>query len=79
MENFSTLNRLTALFPVILILVLTEGKICAAKCPCDIYDAAGTPCVAAHSTVRALYATYNGPLYQVRRTPDTANKKDIDP
>ena len=26
--------------------------------PCDIYGAAGTPCVAAHSTTRALYAAY---------------------
>ncbi|MEO8595160.1 MAG: arabinofuranosidase catalytic domain-containing protein [Candidatus Solibacter sp.] len=38
--------------------------------PCDIYDAAGTPCVAAHSTTRALYAAYNGPLYQIKRTSD---------
>ena len=38
--------------------------------PCDIYGAAGTPCVAAHSTTRALYATYNGPLYQVKRQSD---------
>jgi len=39
--------------------------------PCDIYAAAGTPCVAAHSTTRALYASYNGPLYQVMRLSDT--------
>src|SRR5690349_16309050 len=38
--------------------------------PCDIYAAAGTPCVAAHSTTRALYASYNGPLYQVQRQSD---------
>lgn len=38
--------------------------------PCDIYAAAGTPCVAAHSTVRALFATYRGKLYQVRRLSD---------
>ena len=38
--------------------------------PCDIYGAAGTPCVAAHSTTRALYASYNGPLYQVKRQSD---------
>jgi hypothetical protein len=38
--------------------------------PCDIYAAAGDPCVAAHSTTRALYAAYNGPLYQVRRQSD---------
>jgi hypothetical protein len=37
---------------------------------CDIYAAAGNPCVAAHSTTRALYASYNGPLYQVLRQSD---------
>ncbi len=39
--------------------------------PCDIYASGGTPCVAAHSTTRALYAAYNGPLYQVRRSSDS--------
>ena len=38
--------------------------------PCDIYAAAGTSCVAAHSTTRALYAAYSGNLYQVRRSSD---------
>ena len=38
--------------------------------PCDIYAAAGDPCVAAHSTTRALYAAYNGPLYQIVRQSD---------
>ncbi len=38
--------------------------------PCDIYAAAGDPCAAAHSTTRALYASYNGPLYQVLRQSD---------
>ena len=38
--------------------------------PCDIYAAAGAPCAAAHSTTRALYASYNGPLYQVLRQSD---------
>ena len=38
--------------------------------PCDIYAVAGDPCVAAHSTTRALYASYNGPLYQVLRQSD---------
>ena len=38
--------------------------------PCDIYAAAGCSCVAAHSTTRALYASYNGPLYQVMRQSD---------
>ena len=38
--------------------------------PCDIYGAAGTPCAAAHSTTRALYASYKGPLYQIKRQSD---------
>ncbi len=38
--------------------------------PCDIYAAAGDPCVAAHSTTRALYASYKGPLYQILRQSD---------
>ena len=42
--------------------------------PCDIYQAASTPCVAAHSTVRALYGAYIGNLYQVRKSSGT---KDI--
>ncbi|HXT93170.1 MAG TPA: arabinofuranosidase catalytic domain-containing protein [Trebonia sp.] len=44
----------------------------AAARPCDIYSGAGTPCVAAYSTVRALYRSYNGPLYQVTRAFDGA-------
>src|SRR5271155_4430274 len=40
------------------------------KGPCDIYAAAADPCVAAHSTTRALYASYNGPLYQILRQSD---------
>nr|WP_225845915.1 arabinofuranosidase catalytic domain-containing protein [Streptomyces sp. HPF1205] len=46
----------------------------AAQQPCDIYAAGGTPCVAAHSTVRALYASYSGNLYQVRRSSDSTTK-----
>ncbi len=42
----------------------------ASQGPCDIYAAGGTPCVAAHSTTRALFAAYAGPLYQVQRTSD---------
>jgi hypothetical protein len=42
--------------------------------PCDIYQAANTPCGAAHSTVRALYAAYTGPLYQVQRASDKTTK-----
>ena len=47
------------------------------KGPCDIYAATGDPCVAAHSMTRALYASYNGPLYQVLRQSD-GKTLDID-
>lgn len=38
--------------------------------PCDIYADGNTPCVAAHSTTRALFDNYSGPLYQVQRSSD---------
>jgi hypothetical protein len=40
--------------------------------PCDLYAAGGTPCVTAHSTTRALFASYNGPLYRIQRSSDSA-------
>lgn len=42
--------------------------------PCDIFSHAGTDCVAAHSTIRALFGSYNGALYQVKRASDGATK-----
>jgi non-reducing end alpha-L-arabinofuranosidase len=42
--------------------------------PCDIYATGNTPCVAAHSTTRALYSAYSGALYQVRRASDKSTK-----
>jgi non-reducing end alpha-L-arabinofuranosidase len=44
----------------------------AAQGPCDIFGAAGTPCVAAHSITRSLFGAYDGNLYQVLRTRDNA-------
>jgi len=46
--------------------------------PCDIYASGGTPCEAAYSTTRALYAAYDGALYQVRRASDNTTT-NIDP
>jgi non-reducing end alpha-L-arabinofuranosidase len=46
----------------------------AGALPCDIYAAGSTPCVAAHSTTRALYAVYSGNLYQVRRSSDNTTR-----
>ena len=59
-----------AVWVIAAILVGTSGTSSAA--PCDIYASGGTPCVAAHSTTRALFDAYNGPLYQVRRSRDNA-------
>jgi hypothetical protein len=42
----------------------------ATSLPCDIYASGGTPCEAAYSTTRALFAAYNGPLYQIQRSSD---------
>ena len=42
----------------------------ASSLPCDVYAAGGTPCEAAYSTTRALFAAYDGPLYQVQRSSD---------
>jgi hypothetical protein len=63
----------------------TGGATTTATGPCDILNAAGNTCVAAHSTVRALYGSYNGPLYQVCKGASAAgpnscpggNTKDI--
>ncbi len=42
--------------------------------PCDLYRAGGTPCIAAFSTVRAMYGTYSGNLYQVRRADNNMTR-----
>jgi len=51
-------------------MMIAKSQLIRPKGPCDIYAAAGCPCVAAHSTTRALYVSYNGPLYQVMRQSD---------
>jgi hypothetical protein len=49
--------------------------------PCDIVGTAGNPCIAAHSSVRALYATYDGPLYAVKNnhSGEVANVSTLKP
>ena len=44
--------------------LIASGSLAVAG-PCDIYSSGGTPCVAAHSTTRALYSAFSGSLYQV--------------
>jgi hypothetical protein len=50
----------------------TATALVSAEGPCDIYDKAGTPCVAAHSMTRALYGAYTGPLYSVKNMKTNA-------
>jgi hypothetical protein len=54
------------------VVIGTTSVASAQSRPCDIYGAANTTCVAAHSTTRALFAAYSGRLYQVRRASDGA-------
>ena len=65
----------------IAVLALLTGPLLAVTAPpesaaavspqsCDIFATGGTPCVGAFSSTRALFASYNGPLYQVRRASD---------
>lgn len=73
MKNYPMLAL--ALPMAVILMAMSGGEKKAAVLPrpkgsCDIYAAGGTPCVAAHSTTRALYAAYNGPLYQVMRQSD---------
>jgi len=49
--------------------LVATGSLVAAG-PCDLYSSGGTPCVAAHSTTRALYSAYAGSLYEVKRGSD---------
>ncbi|MFG2374417.1 alpha-L-arabinofuranosidase B [Streptomyces sp. NPDC048504] len=68
----ATLAALSALVTVLVLAVGVPQASAATSLPCDIYATAGTPCVAAHSLVRALYSSYNGSLYQVQRASDSA-------
>ena len=75
-SRFLVILGLAFVMPVTMVLViLLAGTGCNVSSsrpegPCDIYAAAGNPCVAAHSSTRALYSSYNGPLYQVMRQSD---------
>jgi non-reducing end alpha-L-arabinofuranosidase len=42
--------------------------------PCDIFSKGETPCVAAHSMIRALYNSYSGSIYQLKRGSDNTTR-----
>ncbi|MEV7438370.1 alpha-L-arabinofuranosidase B [Streptomyces griseoviridis] len=72
------LAAFSALVTVLALAVGVPQAQAASALPCDVYATAGTPCVAAHSLARALYASYGGPFYQVRRASDSATT-DVGP
>lgn len=65
--NMFFLSRIT-----VLALGLTATSLLVIAGPCDIYASGGTPCIAAHSTTRALFSAYDGSLYEVIRGSDGA-------
>ena len=69
---FVILGLAFTLPPAALILAQQAGagRLARPEGPCDVYASGNAPCVAAHSSTRALYASYNGPLYQVMRQSD---------
>jgi hypothetical protein len=81
-QALPTLRRRTRLLIALLLavalpvlvggLATTQVSAAATQKPCDIYASGATPCEAAYSTTRALFAAYNGPLYQIQRTSDNS-------
>ena len=72
-NRFVTLIILALIVPAAIIMAIAcsgLGNSSRPDGPCDIYTASGFPCLTAHSTTRALLASYNGPLYQVMRQSD---------
>jgi non-reducing end alpha-L-arabinofuranosidase len=72
-SRFLIITLLAFILPVAIltgILLTGCGSTQRPEGPCDIYTESGFPCVTAHSSTRALYASYNGPLYQVMRDSD---------
>lgn len=75
-NSIAVILTLALTLPVtIMIVIMFAGTGCNVsqtrpEGPCDIYTAADNPCMAAHSSTRALYKSYNGPLYQIMRQSD---------
>jgi hypothetical protein len=68
MRYFGMINRCSVLLAMVLTMAVQQNALLAAEGPVDIYNANGVTCVAAYSTVRVLSSTYDGPLYQVRKS-----------
>ena len=71
-------NKAALLSAITFAVSVSAAPAATGAAPCDIYASGGTPCVAAHSTTRALYSAFNGALYRVVRQSDNAGQ-DIVP
>jgi hypothetical protein len=75
-NSFLAILALALILPVAMMILLAmsgtghNNTLPGTEGPCDIFASSGNPCVAAHSSTRALYASYNGALYQVMRQSD---------
>src|ERR1700679_67137 len=73
-KSQSAYRRMLSKAAFIALIVTSLVIVCSAQSrpngPCNLY-ASATPCVAAYSTTRALYASYTGSLYQVTRQSDS--------
>ena len=75
--TFAAFDRERKRMTGVLLFSLLAGAVAiVAPRPCDIYSSANTPCVAAHSTTRALYKDYSKALYQLKRSDGAV--KDVD-
>ena len=61
---------------LLLFLLLAPAAGLAGQGVCDIFAQGGTPCVAAHSLTRSLYADFDGALYRVLNQA-TGKRKDV--
>lgn len=75
MRYVKKIERFIVMLTAVAGICLLQQKMAHAECPCDIYEQAGVPCVAAYATTRRLSTSYDGPLYQVRR--QDGQTKDI--
>eukprot|EP00912_Choanoflagellata_sp_UC4_P002164 UC4_evm3s1370 len=55
------------------ILLLMANSATSSPGPCNILEKSGNPCIAAHSTVRALYSEYTGGLYVLKHLSDNTS------
>jgi non-reducing end alpha-L-arabinofuranosidase len=55
------------------------GSTGSGSAPCDIFKSAGNDCITAHSTVRALFGSYSGKLYQLRKSGTTKDINTLSP